>query len=98
MRIKSSIFVSALMRMENGNNAFCALLNKGAEEAGAIFIVHNRGNNLFDFYGPVPQSMFPDDQPFERFFELLHSAVSEAELSNKITQQLRFDPDCWVVE
>ena len=86
------------MRAENGNNSFCTVLKKGSEEAGAIFIVHNRGNNLHDFYGPLPQSMIPDDQPFDRFFELLHSEISEAEVSAKIAQQLRFDPDCWAIE
>lgn len=41
MRLKSSIFISALIRKLGNEGAFCSVLNKGAQEAGAIFIYHN---------------------------------------------------------
>ena len=98
MRLKSSLFVSALMRSESLNGSFCAIVRKGAEEAGAIFIVHNKGLNLSDLYGPAPQMFLEDINPSERFFELLHKELSELEVSEKLDKQINFDPDCWVIE
>ena len=98
MRLKSSIFVSALIRQVGTDGGYGAVLNKGAEEAGAIFIVHARSSNNCDFYGPAPQAFFDDENSGERFFELLNKGLSEQEVSERIASQLKFDPDCWVVE
>ncbi len=38
MRLTSEFWVAALVRRVNGTGAFAALSNKGAAEAGAIFI------------------------------------------------------------
>lgn len=98
MRIKSSIFVSALIRQEIGQGAFAAVLKKGAEDAGAIYIVHLKGFNDADFYGPAPQMFLEENNPGDRLFEKLGSELSEAEIKSKMESQLKFDPDCWIVE
>lgn len=98
MRLKSSIFVSALIRSLSNEGAFCSVLNKGAEEAGAIFICHNKSRDNNDFYGPVSQSLLPDNHQHDRYFELLNTAQSDANISEYIQKQKKFDPDIWVVE
>ena len=98
MRLKSSIFVSALMRQENINGAFATILNRGAEEAGAIFIVHLRSGGKADFYGPAPQSLMDASDNLERWFECLGEGLDEDAVSARMASQLKFDPDCWIVE
>ena len=97
MRLKSAIFVSAIIRTESVNGNFATVLRKGAEEAGAIFIIHQKSRHNADMYGPVPQSMLgPDDH--DRSFEKIHSDLNEGQIGEKIDAQIRFDPDCWVLE
>lgn len=98
MRLKSSIFVSALIRKLGNDGAFCSVLNKGAEEAGAIFICHSKSRDNNDFYGPVSQSLLPQEHQYDRYFELLNTAQSDVDISQYIQKQKRFDPDIWVVE
>lgn len=98
MRLKSSIFVSALIRSSNVKGIFCSVLNKGAEEAGAIFVCHAKSRDCSDFYGPLAQALLPDEHQHDRYFELLNSALSDVQISEVIQKQKRFDPDIWVVE
>lgn len=98
MRLKSSIFISALIRKLNNEGAFCSVLNKGAEEAGAIYICHNKARDNNDFYGPVSQSLLPEQHQYDRYFELLNTEQSDAEITINIEKQKRFDPDIWVLE
>jgi hypothetical protein len=97
MRLKSSIFVSAIMRSEQAAGAFCSVLSRGSEEAGAIFIVHRRSGTASDFYGPAPQSFF-EDEDNDRRFEKLAEGVDDAEVRRLGDRQRQFDPDCWIVE
>ncbi|MFK7902134.1 MAG: DUF1491 family protein [Nitratireductor sp.] len=98
MRLKSSIFVAALIRSESSKGAFCTILNKGAEEAGAIFICHNKSRDNSDFYGPVSQSVLPQDHASDRYFEVLKTGLADAQVSQFIEKQMKFDTDIWVVE
>lgn len=98
MRLKSSIYVSALLRQINANGGFATVLNKGAEEAGAIFIVHLKSRDEADFYGPAPQAFFDAETSGERVFELLGEGLPESEIATRTHSQIRFDADCWIVE
>ncbi|MGB7286103.1 MAG: DUF1491 family protein [Salaquimonas sp.] len=98
MRLKSSIFVSALIRQEVGQGSFAVVLNKGSEEAGAIFVVHLKANNQADIYGPAPQTFLDDQDRSDRFFECIGRELNEEDVRTKMEMQLKFDPDCWIVE
>jgi len=98
MRLKSSIFVSAMFRQVNAAGGFSTVLNKGAEEAGAIFIAHVKAAGMIDFYGPAPQAVFDDAGSGERMFELLATDQPQTAIATLIESQLKFDTDCWVVE
>ena len=79
MRLTSEFWVSALVRRINGGGAFAALANKGAAEAGAIFIKFRNADGSYDLFGPAPQMVYDETKPDERQFTLLQSAVAEAE-------------------
>lgn len=97
MRLKTSIFVAALLRREQAEGAFAAVLRKGAEEAGALFVVHLKSKGA-DVYAPAPQYLIEEANPSERYFELRLADVDGAEVSDYLERQVAFDQDCWIVE
>src|SRR5258708_35676111 len=100
MRLKSAIWVAAYLRRCNGEGAFAAVRRRGAEEAGAIFVKLNRLDGTAELFGPAPQSAFDEAQPADRAFSrcLVDQPVPEAKVEERITREIRFDPDAWVIE
>lgn len=99
MRLKSEIFVSALLRRVYATGDYAAVLHRGADEAGAIFIRQRERSGLETLYAPAPQTSYDDDNaPQDRLFEIRLEKVDTAEVDAQIIRELRFDPDCWVVE
>jgi hypothetical protein len=101
MRLKTGIWVAAYLRRCNVEGAFAAVRRRGAEEAGAVFIIINRLDGTAALYGPAPQSAFDDAQPAERIFVSMmggDTAVPEADIEARLTREIRFDPDVWIVE
>lgn len=100
MRLKSAIWVAAYIRRCNVEGAFAAVRRRGAEDAGAIFIVLNRLDGTADLYGPAPQTAFDDASPSERAFTiaLKQSPAPEAEINARLAREISFDPDVWIVE
>lgn len=99
MRLKSEIFVSALIRRVFAAGDFAAIERKGAEEAGAIFIRQRLRGGLENLYCPAPQS-FSDDEEVraERRFELRLEGTQAQDVENILEKESRFDSDLWVVE
>jgi hypothetical protein len=101
MRLKSSIWVAAYLRRCQVEGATAVLRRRGAEEAGAVFIVVNRLDGTADLYGPAPQSAFDQSQPADRLFSVMlggAAPVSEADVETRLARELRFDPDIWIIE
>lgn len=101
LRVKSEIWVSALLRRARGAGAFATVLQSGAAEAGAIFIVVTKGglNSTCDFYAPAPQSLATDeDEAPDRKFELRFNDVDQDEIDRVLASERRFDPDFWAIE
>lgn len=98
-RLKSAIFVSALIRRAAVEGAMAMLLRKGAEEAGAVFVKVARLDGTAALYGPAPMSAFDDESTGERLFSTLVPPGSpEAEADGRLAKEQRFDPDIFVVE
>jgi hypothetical protein len=101
MRLKSGIWVAAYLRRCQIEGAYAAVRRRGAEEAGAVFIIVNRLDGTATLYGPAPQSAFDEAQPIERFFTAVlggSAPVQEAEIEARLAREQRFDPDIWIVE
>jgi hypothetical protein len=101
MRLKSAIWVSAYLRRCNIEGAFAAVRRRGAEEAGAVLIKINRLDGSGVLYGPAPQSAFDESQPADRFFAIVlgrEAPAPEGEIEARLTREIRFDPDVWIVE
>jgi hypothetical protein len=101
VRLKSGIWVAAYLRRCQIEGAYAVVRRRGAEEAGAVFIIINRLDGMAALYGPAPQSVFEDAQPAERYFTALlggETPAAEADIEARLTREIRFDPDVWIVE
>ncbi|HWK97700.1 MAG TPA: DUF1491 family protein [Pseudolabrys sp.] len=101
MRLKSSIWVAAYVRRCNIEGAFAVVRKRGAEEAGAIFIIVNRLDGTATLYGPAPQTEFSDETPADRAFGIVvgrDGPAPEADIDARLQKEMRFDPDLWIVE
>ncbi|MBU2485014.1 MAG: DUF1491 family protein [Alphaproteobacteria bacterium] len=98
MRLKAGIFVAALTRRLFAEGGMAAIERRGSEEAGAIFVRIRHRDGSESLAAPAPQTAFDEDHPDGRLFELRKSRVAEAEVSETIAREAKFDPDIWVVE
>lgn len=101
MRLRSDIWVAAWLRRCAVEGASAVLRRRGAAEAGAIFVVIDRLNGETALYGPAPQTLAFDLAPgVERLFVRLHKAewVDRAEVERRLSRELDFDGDLWIVE
>lgn len=98
MRLKSGVFVAALIRRVFADGKMAAVERRGAEEAGAIYIRIRHRDGTESLAAPAPQTAFDTGRPGERLFEIRMLRVPEFEVSEKLARERGFDPDIWVVE
>jgi hypothetical protein len=98
MRVTSDFWVAALMRQVFGEGGFGAILVRGGDSAGAIFIVMRDRRGEATLYGPAPQSEYREAGPDERLFVELLRTVDPQVIETRLDKERRFDPDVWVVE
>jgi hypothetical protein len=100
MRLKSAIWVAAYIRRCFKEGAFAAVRRRGAEEAGAIFVKLNRLDGTAELFGPAPQTAFDEAHPSDRAFSrsLGQAPVPDDKVEERLTREIRFDPDAWIVE
>ena len=97
-RLRSDIFVAALIRLASSAGAFAALRRRGAAEAGAIFVKIDRLDGTAVLFGPAPQSEIADDG-VHRFRRLQDADwIASADVEQRMMRELKFDPDLWFVE
>lgn len=97
MRVTSSLWVGAFVRRCFADGASAAVVRRGAEEAGAIFIIIDHLDGLGDLYGPAPQSVFEEGKPSDRLFQQLAAGETLGAIDDRLAREARFDPDLWVV-
>ena len=97
MRVTSSLWVGAYVRRCFAQGAMATVARRGAEEAGAIFVIVDRLNGIADLYVPAPQATFDELRPSERIFQLVVAGQPLAEVDARLEREVRFDSDLWVV-
>jgi hypothetical protein len=88
--------VAALVRRYSGEAIPAVVEQRGAEEAGAVFVVIDLLNGSGDLYGPAPQSSF-EGKPSDRLFQRMERGAALPEIAKRLERERRFDPDIWVV-
>jgi hypothetical protein len=92
-RLKSGIFVRALIRRAEVQGAQAYVVRKGSEEAGAIFLKVSR---LDGTCVVLSQARGPDGEPI--WARALGDISDDATASAYFERQIKFDPDLWIVE
>ncbi|MER0239590.1 DUF1491 family protein [Fulvimarina sp. MAC8] len=95
MRITSDLFVSQLTRRVFNDGGFAAVERKGAEEAGAIYIVTRNRLGEVTLYAPAFQSLV--EESGTRAF-VREPLTDEEAFKARFEREARFDPDFWLVE
>jgi hypothetical protein len=99
MRLKSSIWVAAYLRRCQTAGVFGAMRRRGAEEAGAVFVKVTTLDGNAMLYVPAPQTVYDDSRPIERLFvAATPQPVPEQSVEERLTREIRFDPDAWIIE
>lgn len=98
LRLRTDFWVAALRRRAEEAGAYVSIARRGAAEAGAVFVLVDRRDGLFDLYGPAPQAVFDDDRPADRLFSRLAAEVSAEAAQSRIAQEVSFDPDLWLID
>jgi hypothetical protein len=94
VRLKSAIYVQALMRRCESAGAQAYLLRRGAEEAGAVFLKVNRLDGTF----VVLARARVDAEGSLAWTKPLGETTDEAKVTEYFAKQIRFDPDIWIIE
>lgn len=97
MRLKTGIWVSAFLRRCMVEGLYGAVIRKGAEEAGAVYVIVNHLNGTFHLFGPAPGPSH-DEEGERRWSMELEPPASMEQIDALLERKRRFDPDIWVVE
>ena len=95
-RLRSDFWVSAYLRRCGVEGVDAVLRKRGAAEAGAIFVKVDQLDGTASLYGPAPQLFL--DESGERLFMPVLKAVTPLDVEERMTRELRFDSDLWLVE
>ncbi len=90
--LKSGFWVRATLRRLNQNGLIAAILHKGDEDAGAIFIT------LADRQGKV-SILREDGSSWQRQnFQDNDTASAAMQVNDYLERQKKYDPDLWIIE
>jgi hypothetical protein len=98
MRVTSDLWVAALLRQVFSSGGFGAVLQRGGDSAGAIFIITRNRIGEASLFGPAPQTGYSDAKPDDRLFVELLATTDDAKIDEKLAREKRFDPDLWLIE
>jgi hypothetical protein len=92
-RLKSKLYVQALIRRCEVQGAGAYVVRTGAEEAGAVFLKINRLDGNCTVLSPARRG------EGERIWTRpLGETTEESKVTEYFARQMRFDPDIWIVE
>jgi hypothetical protein len=96
-RLKSELWVQALLRRCSVEGKFGAVLHKGNAEAGAVMVIINHLNGTHTLLAPPPGPAY-DDEGSRHFENRTPQALTWLEIKPLIQRARSFDEDLWVVE
>jgi hypothetical protein len=97
MRIKSAIWVDAFLRRCAVEGKYGAVLNRGSDEAGAVYVAINHLDNSFTLIAPAPGPSH-DDEGNRRWVIDSNQRLTWDEVREKMAKRRRVDDDLWLVE
>lgn len=98
MRLTSGFFVSALLRRVSVEGGFGAIMRRGAEEAGAIYVIARGRGGIMRLYRPAPQAAYGESRSGDRLFVADAATDDGTAVDQALAREARFDSDLWIVE
>ncbi len=98
MRVTTDLWVSALLRRVFAGGGYGAVIQRGATEAGAIFIVVRERTGEASLHAPQAQSGYGEARPEDRKFAAVLERADAGAIEARLAKERRFDPDLWVIE
>jgi hypothetical protein len=102
MRLPTELWVKAYLRRLSGAGVFSAIVKRGDQDHGTLWIKVSRPDRTATLYGPAPE---PLDEPTpedgrDRSFMRMHKAetVADADAELQLKRARDFDSDLWIVE
>ncbi len=92
-RLKSGIFVRALVRRAESAGAQAYVVRKGSEEAGAIFLKVSRLDGSC-----IVLNQARDGEGELVWARPLGESCDDARANAYFERQIKFDPDLWILE
>jgi len=92
VRLKSAIYVQAVIRRCEAAGAAAYLVRRGAEEAGAVFLKISRLDGTCTVLSPARRG---EERVWMR---PLGESGDHVRASEYFARQLRIDPDIWILE
>ena len=89
-RLKSDLWVSALIRRAQGLGAFATVLRKGDDQAGIVLIIIRRGSDLAYY---TPERNLSGERVWWK-----NTMTNQTELDERLNRRVDEDPDIWIVE
>jgi hypothetical protein len=96
-RLKSEIWVAALLRRCQTEGHYGAVIHKGSAEAGAVYVYINHLDGTYDLLGPPPGPAH-DESGERRFVTEFSSPCDWATASALVARRRKSDSDLWAVE
>ncbi len=97
MSLKSEFWVQGFIRRANNDGNFCALLQRGAPEAGAVFVLVNHLDGSYRLLGPAPGPAYSDEGD-RRFIDELSGPAELEAAQALLARRKKVDPDLWIIE
>ena len=96
--LKAEIWVKAHLRRCFSAGLTAVIVNKGAPEAGAVYVQVTISAQQVRVFSPAPGPTY-DDEGARNWIEPLGPApVSPQEASEYFSRQKSFDPDIWIID
>jgi hypothetical protein len=95
--LKSNFWIQATLRRCQAQGNYGAVIHKGADEAGTVFVVINHLNGEYTLLSPPPGPAH-DEQGERRFVVEPGLGRSWNDVAGYIARKRKFDSDLWLVE
>ena len=96
-RLKTGLWVQALLRARESQGHHGAIITRGADEAGSLYVVVNHLDGSHDLLAPPPGPAY-DENGDRRFIRDFAEPVPWPDIVARMEKRKRNDPDLWLVE
>lgn len=95
---RTDIWVAAFVRRHNDLGHICVVARRGDPVAGQIFLLLDHLAGTVSLFTPAPSAKRREEDAADRVFERRFDHVEPQKARDRITREIDFDPDLWVIE